>query len=138
MYVDDREMVREFGHYIINGSAPPGTASEADRGALRRELQAPAADNWHSDRTGSGHPDRTHHTCTEAECSENYPVGMGGASHPLSISSSPSYVVRSDIPAECIKAHYHPAKIRDFHHDILTYINKAVRCDHCPPAPEPT
>ena len=56
---------------------------------------------------------------------------------PLGISSSPGYVVRSDIPAECIKAHYHPAKIRDFHHDIPTYINKAVRCDHCPPAPEP-
>ncbi|MNJ69357.1 hypothetical protein D3C77_656980 [compost metagenome] len=55
---------------------------------------------------------------------------------PLGISSSPSYVVRSDIPAECIKAHYHPAKIQDFHHDIPTYINKAVRCDHCPPDPE--
>jgi len=57
---------------------------------------------------------------------------------PLDISSSPSYMVRSDIPAECIKAHYHPAKIRDFHHDFPTYINKAVRCNHCPPAPEPT
>lgn len=138
--VDDRQMVREFGHYIINGSeyllalaAKLGGGRYDEDYRLRlRTIGIPTVLEV----------DVPIELITPAQKLDVAKIilsewGQLRTKRPLGISSSPSYVVRSDIPAECIKAHYHPAKIRDFHHDIPTYINKAVRCDHCPPAPEP-
>lgn len=137
---DDHKMVREFGHYIINGSeyllalaAKLGEGRYDEDYRLRlRTIGIPTVLEV----------DIPIKFITPAQRLDVAKIilsewGQLRTKRPLGISSSPSYVVRSDIPAECIKAHYHPTKIRDFHHDIPTYINKAVRCDHCPPGPEP-
>lgn len=135
--VDDRQMVREFGHYIINGSEYllalaarlGGGRYDEDYRLRLRTIGIPTVLEV----------DIPIELITPAQKLDVAKIilsewGQLRTKRPLGISSSPSYVVRSDIPAECIKAHYHPAKIRDFHHDIPTYVNKITRCEQCPPA----
>lgn len=133
---DDREMVEEFGHYIINGSE------------YLLALAARLSDPY----SGEDYRHRLRKMGIPTILEVDIPIdlipepqklevgkmilsewGQLRTKRPLGTTSSPCYVVRSDIPAEFIKAHYHPARIRDFHHPIPTYINRTIRCDHCLP-----
>ncbi|WP_183140923.1 MULTISPECIES: hypothetical protein [Pseudomonas syringae group] len=136
---DDQEMLRGFGHYIINGSEYL-LALAAKLGSVRddgedyrlrlRTIGIPTV--LEVDIPIDLIPPPQQLAVAKMILSE---WGQLRTRRPLGISSSPCYVVRSDIPAECIKAHYHPARIKDFHHYVPTYINKTVRCEYCPPAP---
>lgn len=136
---DDRQMVRDFGHYIINGSEYllalaaklGGGHYEEDYRLRLRTIGIPTV--LEVDIPIELIPPAQKLEVAKMMLSE---WGQLRTKRPLGISSSPCYVVRSDIPAECIRAHYHPARIRDFHHCIPTYVNTTVRCDHCPPASE--
>ncbi|SOS36188.1 hypothetical protein CFBP6411_04831 [Pseudomonas syringae group genomosp. 3] len=132
---DDREMLEDFGHYVINGS---------------EYLLALAAKLGTGGRGGEDYRLRLRTIGIPTILEVDIPIdlvpplqqlevarmllsewGQLRTKTPLGMSSTPCYVVRSDIPSECIKAHYHPARIRDFHHYVPTYINKIVRCEHC-------
>lgn len=137
---DDREMIRDFGHYIINGSeyllalaANLDTGEDDEDYRLRlRTIGIPTV--LEIDIPIDLIPPVQKLEVAKMILSE---WGQLRTKRPLGMSSSPCYVVRSDIPAECIKAHYHPAKIRDLHHYIPTYVNATVRCDYCLTAFEP-
>lgn len=43
----------------------------------------------------------------------------------------PCYVVRQDIPPECVRDHYHPARIIDPHKGHRPYANPFLTCDMC-------
>lgn len=132
---DDREMVRDFGHYIINGSeyllalaASLGTGQDGEDYRFRlRTIGIPTV--LEVDIPIDLIPPVQKLEVAKMILSE---WGQLRTKRPLGMSSSPCYVVRSDIPAECIRAHYHPARIRDAHHYVPTYVNKTVRCDYCP------
>lgn len=131
---DDRVMLEHFGHYAINGSEyllalaanlARGNHSEDYRLRLRTigiptilEVDIPI----------ELIPPGQKREVAQMILSE---WGQLRTRRPLGMSSSTCYVVRAGIPAECIRAHYHPTKIRDPHlHNI--YLNDVVRCDYCP------
>lgn len=134
---DDREMVREFGHYIINGSeyllalaAKLGTGQygEEDYRLRLRTIGIPTV--LEIDIPIDLIPPAQKLEVARMILSE---WGQLRTNRPLDMSISPCYVVRSDIPAKCIKAHYHPAAIQDAHHPYIpTYVNKTLACEHCP------
>lgn len=134
---DDRKMVKNHGHYIINGSeyllalaAKLGTGQHGEDYRLRlRTIGIPTV--LEVDIPIDLVPATQRLAVAKMILSE---WGQLRTKRPLGMSSSPSYVVHSIIPAECIKSHYHPARINDFHHYVPTYVNKTVRCDHCCPA----
>lgn len=135
---DDREMVREYGHYMINGSeyllalaAKLGTGrfGEEDYRLRLRTIGIPTI--LEVDIPIDLVPPVQQVAVAKMILSE---WGQLRTRKALGMSSSPSYVVRSDIPSNCIKAHSHPARITDFHHYVPTYTNKTVRCEYCPPS----
>jgi len=132
---DDKKMIEQHGHYIIHGS---------------EYLMALAARMSDGDRWGEDYRLRLRQIGIPTILEVNIPValipdvqkrevgkmilsewGQIRASKPLRRSSAPCYVVRHDIPAECIKAHYHPAQIIDFHTDNGPYVNTALTCELC-------
>lgn len=134
---DDREMLKDFGHYIINGSEyllalaanlGTGVYGAEDYRLRLRTIGIPTI--LEVDIPMELVPPLQQLAVAKMILSE---WGQLRTKKPLGMSSAPCYVVRSDIPSECIKAHYHPAKIKDFHHYVPTYVNKTVRCEHCPP-----
>ncbi len=136
---DDREMVRGHGHYIISGSEyllalaaklGTGQGGEEDYRLRLRTIGIPTV--LEVDIPIDLVPPAQKLEVAKMILSE---WGQLRTKRPLDMSSSPCYVVRSDIPAECIKAHYHPARIHDFHHYITTYVNNTQRCECCPPSP---
>lgn len=134
---DDREMLAGHGHYIINGSeyllalaAKLGVGLGAEDYRLRlRTVGIPTV--LEVDIPIDLIPIAQRLAVAKMVISE---WGQLRTKRSLGKSSSPSYVVRSDIPAECIKAHYHPARVRDFHHHSAMYINTNLYCEYCHPA----
>ena len=135
---DDREMLKDFGHYAINGSeyllalaANLGTGhnGKEDYRLRLRTIGIPTV--LEVDIPVDLVPPLQKHALAKMILSE---WGQLRTKRPLGTSSPPCYIVRTDIPADCIRAHYHPSKIPDPHHYIRTYVNKTVRCDHCPPS----
>lgn len=57
--------------------------------------------------------------------------GQNVTGRQLGRDSSPCYVIHQDIPPECIKAHYHPKRIRDVHREPGTYVSNVTRCEMC-------
>lgn len=43
----------------------------------------------------------------------------------------PCYVLRKDIPPECVRDHFHPERITDPHKGHSTYVNNLLTCDLC-------
>tara|TARA_R110000868_G_scaffold349834_1_gene611159 strand:+ start:2081 stop:2752 length:672 start_codon:yes stop_codon:yes gene_type:complete len=131
---DDGEMLDQFGHYLINGSEyllalaanlERGNYSEDHRLRLRTigiptiiEVDIPV----------DLIPPAQKLAVAKMILSK---WGQLRTRRPLGMSLSTCYVVHSDIPAECIKGHYHPPSILD-PHQHKNYINKEIRCDHCP------
>lgn len=132
---DDEKMIRDHGHYIINGS---------------EYLLALAAHIDNVDRWGEDYRLRLRTVGIPTILEVDIPVdlipenqklevarmilsewGQLRARKPLGRSSSPCYVVRCDIPASCIKAHYHPTCIPDFHTNDGPYQNRQVTCELC-------
>jgi hypothetical protein len=131
---DDRRMMEEFGHYAIHGSeyllalAAKLTvinASEDFRLRLRKvgiptilEVDIPMTQV-----SSFNKMEVARMILSEwGQLITRQPLGRG---------SAPCYVVDEDISPECIKAHYHPQKIRDFHGFTSTYINHTIECDMC-------
>jgi hypothetical protein len=136
---DDREMVRGFGHYIINGSeyllalaAKLGTGQYGDEDYRLRLRTIGVPTVLEVDIPIDLIPPAQKTEVAKMILSE---WGQLRTKRPLNMSSSLCYVVRSDIAPECIRAHYHPARIPDAHHYIPTYVNKTLRCEYCPPSP---
>jgi hypothetical protein len=132
---DDREMLTGFGHYIINGSeyllslaANLGTGSNGEEDYRLRLRTVGIPTVLEVDIPIDLIPPLQKLEVAKMILSE---WGQLRTKRPLGMSLSPCYVVRSDIPVECIKAHYHPARITDFHHYKRTYVNKTVSCEHC-------
>ncbi|WP_210558268.1 MULTISPECIES: hypothetical protein [unclassified Pseudomonas] len=131
---DDRRMMEEFGHYAIHGSEyllalaanlTVANSSEDFRLRLRKvgvptvlEVNIPMAHVPHFNRM-----EVARMILSEwGQLVTRQPLGMG---------SAPCYVVHDDIPPECIKAHYHPQRIRDFHGFSSMYINHTIECEMC-------
>lgn len=49
----------------------------------------------------------------------------------LGMDSPPCYVIHEDIPAGCIKDHYHPERIRDVHREPGMYVSNITWCEMC-------
>ncbi len=134
---DDEEMVRDFGHYMIHGSeyllalaAHLGTGVYCDEDYRQRlknfgiptvlEVDVPIEMFSKVER-------RALARCILSEW------GQLRARRPLRMSSTPCYVVQHDIPAQCIKSHYHPPRIRDVHCSSTMYYSKQLHCEQCAP-----
>ncbi|CAG9258050.1 conserved hypothetical protein [Burkholderia diffusa] len=131
---DDASLIEDCGHYAIQGSeflmalaaalCGPGTGEDY-RFRLRQygvptilEVDVPA----------SFIPPEQQREVATMVLSE---WGQSVARRPLGLEEEPCYVVRQDIPPDCIKSHYHPQRIRDPHQGFRTYRNPAVTCDVC-------
>lgn len=58
--------------------------------------------------------------------------GQLAARRPLPFGGEPPcYVVRQDIPAECLQGHYHPERIIDPHRGYRAHANRLLTCDVC-------
>ena len=133
---DDEEMVREYGHYIIHGS---------------EYLLGLAAKISGSRYGGEDYRQRLKLVGIPTVLEVDIPIemlepeerravakiilsewGQLRAELPLGTPSTPCYLVREDIPASCIKGHYHPESIWDAHNnDSTTYYNRQLQCKHC-------
>lgn len=135
LLADDQLLIKECGHYIIQGSEflmalaanlGHGPSGEDYRFRLRNygiptvlEVDLPIGLV----------PPHQHVEVAKSLLSE---WGQLAARRPLGFGSEgPLYVVRGDIPAECIRSHYHPAKVVDPHRGFRPYINNTLRCDFC-------
>lgn len=131
---DDRKMTDEFGHYIISGSEyllglaanlPIPDSGEDYRQRLRKigiptifEVDIPATFLNH------------HHQISLAKM-VLAAWGQSLARLRVSMGAPPCYVIRQIIPAQYIKRHYHPLRIRDGHGVTQWYINHKTKCDNC-------
>lgn len=58
--------------------------------------------------------------------------GQLAARRPLPFGDQPPcFVLRQDIPPECVRGHYHPERIIDPHQGHRPYINELLSCDVC-------
>ncbi|MBR8279086.1 hypothetical protein [Burkholderia vietnamiensis] len=131
---DDREMIEEYGHYVIQGS----------------EFLMALAATLGVSRSGEDYRFRLRERGVPTVLEIDLPVGFvngddieevaklvlsvwGQAATKQRAGSSPSpcYVVRRTIGAECIVGHVHPAKIRDPHRSNICYVNTQHTCDVC-------
>ncbi|WP_446333227.1 hypothetical protein [Burkholderia pseudomallei] len=131
---DDASLIEDCGHYAIQGSeflmalaaALCGPdAGEDYRFRLRRhgvptilEVDMPA----------SFVPSEQRNEVATMVLSA---WGQSVAHRPLGLGEEPCYVVRRNIPPDCIKSHYHPQRIRDPHQGFRAYQNPAMTCDVC-------
>lgn len=131
---DDREMIEEYGHYLIQGSeflmalaAQLGVSrlGEDYRFRLREhgvptvlEIELPVVI------VPSNNIEEVAKSVLSAWGQSVTTQGIGS-------SVSPCYVIRRTIEAECIVGHVHPAKIRDPHRGNIQYINTQRTCDVC-------
>ncbi|WP_232448494.1 hypothetical protein [Burkholderia ubonensis] len=131
---DDRELVEEYGHYIIQGS----------------EFLMALAAALGSSSTGEDFRFRLRDSGIPTVLEVDIPIEIIGGNDiqevaqmvlsewgqtvtelPLGFSSSPCYVVRRDIPPQFIEAHTHPARIPDPHRGFISYINDRQTCEFC-------
>lgn len=134
---DDKQMIRDHGHYIISDSeyllslaahiVTGDPWGEDYRLRLRNvgiptilEINIPVALIPSSERLAGARVILSH-------------WGQRRARKLLGSSSSPGYRLRTDLPPECIKAHYHPARIVDRHTTYGRYENRQLICELCEP-----
>ncbi|HEY4074298.1 MAG TPA: hypothetical protein VGM52_14480 [Herbaspirillum sp.] len=132
---NDKFLLEECGHYIIQGSeylmalaAQLGRSSNGEdyRFRLRRygiptilEVDIPVGLI----------PGEQHVEVAKMILSE---WGQLAARRPLPFGDDgPCFVVRHDIPPECVQNHYHPARIPDPHQGHRIHINRLLSCDVC-------
>lgn len=131
---DDREMIEEYGHYVIQGSeflmalaAKLGVSRSGEDYRFRlRERGVPTVLEidlpicmLHGD------------DIEEAAKSVLSVWGQAVTKQRVGSSSSPCYVVRRTIGADCIIGHVHPASICDPHRANIRYSNTHRTCDVC-------
>jgi len=131
---DDREMIEEYGHYVIQGSeflmalaATLGVSKNGedyrfrlrDRGVPTvLEIDLPVG-TVHEDEIGD---------VAKLVLSV---WGQAVTKQHAGSSPSPCYVVRRTIGAECIVGHVHPERIQDPHRGNIRYVNTQRTCDVC-------
>lgn len=132
---DDRRMLDDFGHYSINGS---------------EYLMSLAARLTRFDRYGEDYRWRLRDIGVPTVLEVDIPFalirprqrvevanmilsawGQNVTGKHLGRDSPPSYVIHENIPAECIKDHYHPERIRDVHREPGMYVSNVTRCEMC-------
>lgn len=133
---DDRELVEEYGHYVIQGS---------------EFLMALASALGHSS-SGEDYRFRLRDSGIPTVLEVDIPIEILGGDDlqevakmvlsewgqtvtglDLGFSFSPCYVVRRRIAPEFIEAHEHPEKIPDPHRGFIPYLNKQQTCEFCHP-----
>lgn len=131
---DDRLMLQQFGHYVINGSEYLlALAANLSRGDYSEDYRLRLRTIGIPTILEVDIPIDMIPPTQKKEVAQMILSAWGQlrTRRPLGMISSTCYVVHSDIPVECIKAHYHPPKIID-PHQYKTYINDTLRCDYCP------
>ncbi|MBT1119028.1 hypothetical protein [Stutzerimonas nitrititolerans] len=132
---DDRKMLDDFGHYSINGS---------------EYLMSLAARLTRFDRYGEDYRWRLREIGVPTVLEVDIPFalirprqrtelanlilsawGQNVTGKHLGMDSPPCYVIHEDIPAGCIKDHYHPERIRDIHREPGMYVSNITRCEMC-------
>jgi len=132
---DDRKMLDDFGHYSINGS---------------EYLMSLAARLTRLDGYGEDYRWRLREIGVPTVFEVDIPFalirprqrtevanmilsawGQNVTGKHLSMDSPPCYVIHGDIPAGCIKDHYHPERIRDVHCEPSMYVSTITRCEMC-------
>ncbi|PAU59208.1 hypothetical protein BZL41_17050 [Pseudomonas sp. PIC25] len=131
----DKFLISQCGHYLIQGSEylmalaanlEPSRQGEAYRFRLRNygvptvlEIDIPV---WYV-------PQSQHMDVAKMILSE---WGQLVARKPLYLNGiPPCYVLRRDIPPECLVGHHHPEMIRDPHNGYRAYVNNFLTCDGC-------
>lgn len=133
---DDRELVQEYGHYVIQGS---------------ELLMALAAALGHSS-SGEDYRFRLRNSGIPTVLEVDIPIELLGGDDlqevakmvlsewgqtvtglELGFLSSPCYVVRRPIPPEFIEGHKHPGTIPDPHRGFIPYLNRRQTCEFCQP-----
>lgn len=131
----DKYLLRYCGHYLIQGSEfVMSLAAQLHRSATGEDYRFRLRNYgtptiFEVDIPVSLIPQEQHLAVAKMILSEwgqlisRRPLGFGD--------EPPCYVVRQDIPPECIRDHIHPAKIEDPHKSRLTYVNLLRTCDFC-------
>lgn len=131
---DEREMVEEYGHYIIQGSeylmslaACLGVSPRGEDYRFRlRERGIPTVLEV----------DIPIEIVQWADIKEVAQMvlsvwGQEVTKQRLESSPSPCYVIRRTIGPQCIRSHTHPEKIFDPHRGYIPYRNRQRTCDMC-------
>ncbi|MEM5434691.1 hypothetical protein [Paraburkholderia diazotrophica] len=131
----DQYLVDECGHYLIQGSEYL-MALAAHLGS------SPGGEDYRFRLRGQGVPTvleidvpiglvpaEQHVEVAKMILSE---WGQLAARRPLPFGKEPPcYVVRQDIPPECVRGHCHPERIVDPHRGHRLYVNRLLTCDVC-------
>jgi hypothetical protein len=131
---DDREMIEEYSHYVIQGS----------------EFLMALAATLGVSRSGEDYRFRLRDRGVPTILEIDLPVGIVNSGDIGEVANlvlsewgqvvtkqlagsnrSPGYVVRRVIGAECIVGHVHPAAIRNPHRGNIRYVNTQRTCDNC-------
>jgi hypothetical protein len=131
----DKYLVNQCGHYLIQGSEylmalaanlGPSRHGEDFRFRLRNcgvptvlEVDIPV---WHV-------PQSQHTEVAKMILSEWGQLATRKSLHLRG--DPPCYVLRKDLPPECLVGHYHPERIRDPHNGYRTYASPILNCDGC-------
>lgn len=131
---DDKSLIKTCGHYVIQGSEYL-MALAANLG------QSPHGEDYRFRLRRYGIPTilevdlplrlvpvEQHVEVAKMILSE---WGQQAAQRPLSLRDEPCYVIRDDIPPECVRGHYHPERILDPHQGYRVYTNPLLTCDVC-------
>jgi len=132
---DDKQMIRDHGHYIISGSEyllalaahiDVGDPWAEDYRLRPREVGIPTI--LEVDIPVELIPARERLAGAKVILSH---WGQRRSRKLLGSSSSPGYRLSCDLPPSSIKAHYHPARVTDFHTHFGLYVNEKLECDMC-------
>ncbi|AXW61561.1 hypothetical protein CJO94_05920 [Ralstonia solanacearum] len=132
---NDRYLLKECGHYLIQGS---------------EYLMALAAHLGHSP-SGEDYRFRLRSYGIPTILEVDVPVALIPAAQHVEVAKMilsewgqlaarrslqfgdvpPCYVLRQDVPADCVQGHYHPERIVDPHQGHRVYVNRLLTCDVC-------
>jgi hypothetical protein len=132
---NDRKMIEGFGHYIISGSEYLLAL------AAHIEVDYPWAEDYRLRLRDVDIPTILEIDVPVELISKQDKLagarvilsnwGQLRARRPVGGASPPSYRLMHDIPPSCIKAHYHPSRIKDMHTEYGLFVNKELACDIC-------
>ena len=133
----DNFLITHCGHYLIQGSeylmalaTHLGYSTRGEDYRFRlREYGVPTV--LEVDIPGSLVPKPQTFSLAKLILSE---WGQVASRRPLNFDNDPPcFVVRNDIPAECLRDHYHPPRIIDPHRGHISYLNSQLICELCNP-----
>lgn len=132
---DDRDMLKDYGHYAINGSEYLMALAAELNGVSGRGVDY----RWRLREIGVPtilEVDIPFSLVQEVQQVQLAKMilsawGQNMTGRQLGRDAPPCYIIRQDIPPDCIKGHYHPERIRDPHRAHAMYVNQVTRCEMC-------